>query len=699
MGFAGFGRSRVKEADPLALLGGAVQATYAVIWFRPDGMILDANENFCAATGYAREEIVGQHHRMFVQKRYGASEDYKAFWERLARGESFTATFPRIANGDRNIWIEAAYVPIRGAGGEVERVVKFATDVTAREFEAIKAKSRLTALDRSQAVIEFEPDGTIVTANANFLDAVGYELEEISGKHHRMFLREDMREDPEYLHFWSDLAKGEAKLGKFRRFGKGGREMWLEATYNPIIDARGQVVKVVKFAADITDTRVQAIDSQGQLAALSRSQAVIEFDPDGTIRKANENFLAATGYEESEILGQHHRMFMHPDEAAGEGYAAFWEALAGGTFQAGQYRRITSSGAEIWIEASYNPILDTDGKVAKVVKFATDISGQKRAIRAFQDAVTGLAGHDLSVQIGVDVPEEFVRLKEEFNVSVRALAEVISGISDRATAILTETGQISASARDLSMRTEKQAAALEETAAALDEMTSSVRGAAGNADEAAKTAQSAEESTATGLEMSRKAVEAMKEIAASSEQVSSITGVIDEIAFQTNLLALNAGVEAARAGESGRGFAVVASEVRQLALRSSDSSREIAQLVASTFERIQAGVKLVDDSGSALEQIAGYVQDIRGKVASLATSSQEQSVGLDEINTAVNELDRGTQQNAAMFEETSAATQALEREAETLSGSTRQFRFSAPPEGRGADMKPETPPKVAQHSR
>ncbi|MFY0636000.1 MAG: PAS domain S-box protein [Vannielia sp.] len=675
MGFAGFGRPRAVGIDPMTQLGAAVQATYAVIWFTPEGVILDANDNFCTATGYARDEVVGQHHKMFVQRGFAASEEYKAFWDRLGRGESFTATFPRIANGDRNIWIEAAYVPLRNAAGDVEKVVKFATDVTEREFEAIKAKSRLTALDKSQAVIEFEPDGTIVTANRNFLAAVGYELEEIRGKHHSIFLREDLRKTPEYGCFWSDLAAGKPKLGKFRRFAKDGREMWLEATYNPIIDGRGKVVKVVKFAADITDTRTQAIDSAGQLDALSRSQAVIEFKPDGTILTANENFLAATGYSAEEVTGKHHRLFVDPIEAATPGYEAFWAALAGGTFKAGQFRRITKGGREIWIEASYNPILDTDGKVAKVVKFATDITAQKTAIQAFQDAVSRLASHDLTVQITVEVPEEFGRLKEEFNLSVQALSEVISGISGRADAILTETGQISAAARDLSVRTEKQAAALEETAAALDEMTSSVRGAAGNAEDAARTASAAEESTASGLEMSRKAVEAMKEIAASSEQVSNITSVIDEIAFQTNLLALNAGVEAARAGESGRGFAVVASEVRQLAQRSSDSSREIAQLVASTFERIQSGVTLVDDSGSALEQIAGYVQDIRSKVASLATSSQEQSVGLEEINSAVNELDRGTQQNAAMFEETSAATQALEQEAETLSGSTRQFRF------------------------
>ncbi|MBS8228807.1 methyl-accepting chemotaxis protein [Vannielia litorea] len=675
MGLVGFGRTRVQVRDPMALLGEAVQSTYAVIWFAPDGTVLDANANFCGALGYAREEIVGQHHRMFVQRGYGASEDYKDFWQRLARGESFSAVFPRIAKGDRNIWIEAAYVPIRNAAGDVEQVVKFATDVTERETAAIGARRKLEALDKSQAVIEFEPDGTIVSANANFLAAVGYELHEIKGKHHSMFVREDLRKAPEYQAFWSDLAKGEPKLGKFRRWGKGGREMWLEATYNPIIDSRGKVERVVKVAADITETRMQAIDSQGQLEALGRSQAVIEFSPEGIVQRANENFLKALGYTEEEIVGQHHSIFVDPEVVKSPDYATFWEELAGGVFQSAQFMRLAKDGREVWIQASYNPILDADGKVAKVVKFATEITAQKRAITELQEAVSRLASHDLGVCIDADVPEEFLQLKEEFNLSIRALSEVISGISGRADAILTETGQISVAARDLSMRTEKQAAALEETAAALDEMTSSVRGAAMNADDAAKTASAAEESTASGLEMSRKAVEAMKEIAASSEQVSNITSVIDEIAFQTNLLALNAGVEAARAGESGRGFAVVASEVRQLALRSSDSSREIAQLVASTFERIQAGVKLVDESGTALEQIAGYVQDIRGRVASLATSAQEQSVGLDEINSAVNDLDRGTQQNAAMFEETSAATQALEREAETLSGSTRQFRF------------------------
>ncbi|MFD2173982.1 PAS domain S-box protein [Rhodobacter lacus] len=662
-----------QTATAVEQLAQAVQQTAAVIWFSPEGEILDANENFCTTMGYARSEIIGRKHALFIAPDFAKSADYATFWKDLRAGQSFSRTFRRIAKGGREVWIEASYVPVKDSAGQVIKVVKFASDVTTRIEEATDAKSRLSALDRSQATIEFDLDGTIINANENFLACVGYTLEEIQGRHHSLFVDPALKASAEYRSFWEDLAQGKPRTGEFRRFGKNGREVWLQATYNPILNAAGEPVKVVKFASDITTEKHLMLDLQSQIAALGRSQAVIEFTPDGTILTANENFLGALGYTLDEIRGQHHRMFVARDEVSSPAYAEFWAGLRAGTFQQAEYLRLGKGGREVWIQATYNPIRDIDGKVYKVVKFATDITPTKQAINGFGAAMARLAENDLTVRMERAVPREFESLKTAFNSSVQALGEVVGGISVRAERMMSGVAQISGAADDLSSRTEKQAAALEESAAALHEMTSAIASAAKAAAEAEEASGAAQDRTVAGLDTVQQAIQAMTGIEASSDKISRIINVMEDIAFQTNLLALNAGVEAARAGESGRGFAVVASEVRQLAQRSAEAAKEISDLITQTVRQIQGGVKLVSASGTALEEIAQHAQGIRAQVSGLASSAREQATGLDEINLAMTQLDQVTQQNAAMFEETSAATQSLRQEADELAASTAQF--------------------------
>lgn len=664
-----------KNTEKHTQLAEAVLEALAVIWLTPDGDILDANENFCTVLGYDHDEIIGEKHAIFIGPEFANSQGYQDFWTQLRQGHKISETFARVAKGGHTVWIEASYVPITDKNNNVIKVVKFAVDVTKRIEEMAEAQSHLKALDHSTATIEFELDGTIVTANDNFLATVGYTLDEIRGKHHSMFLDKAYCKTDEYGRFWSDLGNGETKADEFRCFGKGGREIWLQATYNPVLNALGQPQKIVKFAYDVTAQKKQSLDQESQIAALGRSQAVIEFEPDGIIRTANQNFLDALGYDLSEISGKHHSMFVLSEDADSDAYQAFWNALRAGEFQQAEYLRIAKGGREVWIQATYNPIQDSDGRVYKVVKFATDITATKRAVAGFQDAMSKLAANDLSARMNDEVPKEFETLKQAFNSTVVALGTVIINISESAETTLSEVAQIASAANDMSQRTEKQAAALEESAAALEEMAVSVSSAATAAVEAEEISDSAQDRTVAGLATVRQAVGTMREIAASSERISKITALIDDIAFQTNLLALNAGVEAARAGDSGRGFAVVASEVRQLAQRSAESAMEISALIIETTQLVQSGVKLVDESGASLEEIAGYAEKIRSHVGSLASSAKEQSNGLTEINSAISQLDQATQQNVAMFEETTAATQALESEANTLTEHTKQFSF------------------------
>jgi methyl-accepting chemotaxis protein len=241
---------------------------------------------------------------------------------------------------------------------------------------------QVAAIRKSQAVIEFKMDGTILDANDNFLKALGYRLEEIEGQHHSMFVEPTYRQSSEYREFWAALNRGEYQAAEYKRIGKGGKEVWIQASYNPILDPNGKPFKVVKYATDVTAQKLQNEDYVGQIAAIGKSQAVIEFKMDGTVQTANDNFLKALGYTLDEIKGRHHSMFVDEAYRQSYEYKEFWAALNRGEYQAAEYKRIGKGGKEVCIQASYNPIMDLNGKPFKVVKYATDITPQKMALNA-----------------------------------------------------------------------------------------------------------------------------------------------------------------------------------------------------------------------------------------------------------------------------------------------------------------------------
>ncbi|VXB84911.1 PAS domain-containing methyl-accepting chemotaxis protein [Brevundimonas sp. G8] len=436
------------------------------------------------------------------------------------------------------------------------------------------------------------------------------------------------------------------------------------------------------------------VELRSMMAAVERSQAVIQFDLNGTIRDANPNFLSVVGYDLSEIVGRHHRMFVDPAEAQTPAYAEFWRRLNAGEFVSEKFIRYGKGGHRVVIEASYNPILDTAGRPYKVVKFAMDVTAveeerERRAEVERQSAqvqaaivegtakgLSAMASGDLSYRIQEDFPGDYAVLRENFNRAMSALDEAVGVIGVNAGSMQSGAHEISSAAEDLSRRTEQQAASLEETAAALDEITATVRKTAENAQAADVVVTQGRTQAETGGVVVQKAVAAMGEIERSSDQIGQIIGVIDEIAFQTNLLALNAGVEAARAGEAGRGFAVVASEVRALAQRSAESAKEIKTLISASSGQVKDGVVLVRQSGEALTGIAGRIEEITTLMSEIRASTQEQAVGLAEVNTAVNQMDQVTQQNAAMVEESTAASLSLSREAAELAELVGRFETS-----------------------
>ncbi|PVY57537.1 MULTISPECIES: PAS domain-containing methyl-accepting chemotaxis protein [unclassified Simplicispira] len=379
------------EAARTAALLAALEHVQAVIEFDLDGRVQRANGLFLDLMGYTADEVVGQHHRMFCPPEVTSSDSYRALWEGLRAGQVREEVFLRITKAGKQVWLQASYNPVRDAEGRTVGVVKLATDITAQRIQQADFEGKIAAINRVQAVIEFDLVGHVLEANTNFLEAFGYGLDEVLGQHHRMFCQPGFANSSEYANLWERLGRGEFIAGRFRRLSKDGQEIWLQASYNPILDVTGKPYKVVKFAVDITNDMNTAAETKGKIDAIGLSQAVIEFDMEGNVQTANPNFLRTMGYTLAEIRGQHHSMFCEPGLVQSQTYRDFWADLGEGKFQSARYRRIGKHGAEVWIQATYNPILDVDGRPYKVVKYSTDITAQVQRERAVAQKV-----HDIT---------------------------------------------------------------------------------------------------------------------------------------------------------------------------------------------------------------------------------------------------------------------------------------------------------------
>jgi len=472
-----------------------------------------------------------------------------------------------------------------------------------KQAKAHDIQAKVDALDRSQAVIEFQPDGTIVTANANFLGAVGYTLQEIQGKHHSIFVTAGERGGTAYRSFWQDLARGVFQSGQFKRVGKSGAEIWIQATYNPLIDGSGNVFKVVKFCTDITQQKLQMADLEGQIAAINKSNAVIHFNLDGTIITANENFTGAVGYGLSEIKGQHHRMFVTEAEKNSSQYRMFWESLNRGEFQSGEYRRVGKGGRELWLQATYNPIFDPSGRPYKVVKFCTDITSQVQLKAA---------------------------IKKTIDIDLGAVSQSISEMSEQATTAAASSSQTASN--------------VQAVASAAEELVYSVQEISRRVDEAANITHKA-------VDLGRRTTDIVGGLAKSADRIGEVVGLINTIASQTNLLALNATIEAARAGEAGKGFAVVATEVKALASQTAKATAEIA----AQIDTVQAGTS---DAVSAIRDITEVIHSINEISTNIAAAIEEQGSVTKEISNNMLTASGGVQvvnDNLANIAQTSRA--------------------------------------------
>ena len=451
---------------------------------------------------------------------------------------------------------------------------------------------------------------------------------------------------------------------------------------NPVLTAAGAKIGHVAEWDDVTEARRNNAITE----AIDATQLRVEFTPDGRMSAANVAMCVISQRDESQLIGMD---FSRLVRVAATGEMAF-EVIQRGESVIGQMI-VSLDGQDLLLNGAMTPVRDRKGAIRRVVAIGTDMSEiearetrarvereraaaeQRQVVEQLRDALRHLAEGNLTKTIRDPFPGDYETLRIDYNEATARLRDAMVLVLENSSLIRTESGGISRAAEDLSRRTEQQAATLEETAAALNQLTASVKSAADRTLKANDMVALARRNTESSGQVVREAVQAMGEISESSNKISRITSVIEEISFQTNLLALNAGVEAARAGEAGRGFAVVASEVRALAQRSSEAAREIAGLISDSASQVKRGVELVGQAGSALDGIQSSVAEIVTFMSDITASTTEQSAGLSEVNTAILQLDQVTQHNAAMFEETSAASQSLAREADGLNATMSRF--------------------------
>jgi len=691
------------------------QAIDGVVTIDANKLITFYNKAAEEMFGYTREEVMGKNVKMIVPRMHRSNHDGYVD-SNMKTGENKVVGKGRELEMERkdgsSFWGHLSLSKVE-VGGELQYTA-FIKDITSEKENRIKANSIKSAVDTGWALIEFDPYGNILEANKNFVSALGYSSdEEIVGQHHRIFCEKEYANSLEYKNFWEDLAKGDIKSGEFKRQTKSGENVWINASYTPIKDDHGKVVKVIKIATEITEMVNAREKGDNIKKAVDTGWAMIEFEPDGTILDANDAFISTMGYGNTgEIKGQHHRIFCESGYANSSEYAQFWKDLANGATQSGEYARVKKNGEAVWLQAAYAPIKDEKDQVVKVIKIAADISQVKFPVLAVSEIIREMAQGNLTMKFDTHAEGYVQEMGDALNVAVENLNNLLSTINvssdqvarsadnmlSRSKSMRNNTSEVASAIAQMSKGAQDQAAKTDESSKLADSVLQSALDMEKKANMINKAAESGKKSSESGLKIIKNLVENMTGISSSAnltsdsikvlteraDEIARTLNVITDIAAQTNLLALNAAIEAARAGEAGRGFAVVAEEIRKLAEDSRKSAIDIEKIIGDVQKDTQAAGKAIETMETSVKQGNTASTEAESIFREIAESSDETFNYSTEIQDAtkmqkesIDTVVKNIEQIVVVAEETAAGTQEVASSSQELNTSMEDVASSS----------------------